>query len=123
MRINKTLLASVAALGLTTLVGCASKINNQPINIASVPSFVIEVLPERAACERVDYNGNKVNTTCVQIRHAGSQDVIALKTDIKGFVPAEGTHYLLDVRQVPVPRLDHTHQQPIWSLNKIIEQR
>lgn len=123
MRINNILLASATALGLTTLVGCASPINKQPINTATVPSFTIEVLPERTACERIDYNGNKVNTTCVQIRHAGSPDVVVLKTDIKGFVPTEGVSYVLDVRQVSVPRLNHTYQQPIWSLNKIISQQ
>ena len=123
MRINNILLASAAALGLTTLVGCATSTNKQPINIASVPSFTVEVLPERIACERVDYDGNKVNTTCVQIRHAGAAETIALKTDIKGFVPTEGVSYVLDVRQVPVPRLDHSYQQPVWSLNKIISQQ
>ncbi|MDO4895502.1 hypothetical protein [Moraxella sp.] len=126
MRIHKIALSAMT-LGLAVVAtGCATvSQSKQPIAAGAgfVPSFQVEVLPQRAACERKDYDGNLVQTTCVQIRHAGSDEIVLLKTAIQGFAATEGVHYVLDLRQIPTPRTDYATQQPIWALNKIISQQ
>lgn len=115
-------LASVATVALT---GCAVKEPN--INYARtaeyIPSIFVDVLPERVACERINVEHKPYQTTCAQVRIQGQEEIIVLKANIKGFNPVEGTSYVIDVRQVPVPKVSGEPMQPIWVLNKILSQK
>lgn len=118
---KKVAMSAVVLAGV--LMGCTS--NKQAVSpqAQSVPSFEVEVLPEWVACERHDYEGNLVKTTCAQARIVKSDELVVLKTNIYGFVPEVGKAYRLDVRQVPVVRGNHDGKQPIWVLNHILSQQ
>lgn len=122
---TKTALKLTALFGMTMatfLTGCSTKATSTPAP-QYVPSFTVEVLPEHVACERQGYNGQTVNTTCIQVRYNGSTEPMVLKGDIQGFSAKAGTSYVLDVRQLPVERKNHETLQGLWILNKIVSQQ
>lgn len=120
---KKTLIATLTAL--LTLTGCAVKEShtNWKKTAEYIPSILVDVLPETVACERINMEHKSYNTECTQVRIQGQEEVIVLKANIKGFTPVKGTSYVIDVRQVPVPKVSGEPMQPIWVLNKIISQQ
>lgn len=122
MRIKTALLALLAT---TTLFGCAVKEKHTNWNRTAeyVPSIIVDVLPDTVACERLNMEHKLHTTECTQVRIQGQDDIIVLKANIKGFTAVKGTSYVIDVRQVPVPKVSGEPMQPIWVLNKIISQQ
>lgn len=122
MRIKTALLALLAT---TALFGCASKENFVNYNKTAeyVPSIIVDVLPNTVACERLNMEHKLHTAECTQVRIQGQDDIIVLKANIKGFTAVKGTSYVIDVRQVPVPKVSGEPMQPIWVLNKIISQQ
>lgn len=121
---KKTLIVLTATL--LALTGCSTKEKHTNWNKTAnyIPSFFVDVLPEWTACERVNVTEHKpYETKCAQVRVQGQEEVIVLKANIKGFTPVEGTSYVIDVRQVPVPKVSGEPMKPIWVLNKIISQQ
>lgn len=119
---KKTLVALTALLALS---GCAVKEKHTNWNKTAeyIPSILVDVLPETVACERINMEHKPYNTECHQVRIQGQEDIIVLKANIKGFTPVKGTSYVIDVRQVPVPKVSGEPMQPIWVLNKILSQQ
>ncbi len=114
-------------VGVSLLSGCAI---NQPLNTVAgqnkdvefIPSFILEVAPQKVACELKNYAGEVVMGKCLEVRSQKTGETMVLKSNIKGFTHVEGTSYVLDVRQVSTPRQDYQFKQSTWVLNNIITQ-
>lgn len=123
MRIKTALFATLASV--VTLTGCATKDKfiNYNKTAEYMPSIILDVLPDTVACERINIEHKPFQTQCHQVKIQGQDEIIVLKANIKGFTPAVGTSYVIDVRQVPVPKVSGKPMQPIWVLNKILSQQ
>lgn len=123
MRIKTALFVTLAST--VTLFGCAIKEKHTNWNKTAeyIPSIIVDVLPDTVACERINIEHKPFQTQCHQVKIQGQDEIIVLKANIKGFTPVKGTSYVIDVRQVPVPKVSGEPMQPIWVLNKILSQQ
>ncbi|PNK59524.1 DUF4377 domain-containing protein [Psychrobacter sp. FDAARGOS_221] len=88
--------------------------------IIHIPSFLIEVSPQKAPCEIATTEGSSVRTQCLYYRQTFQKNYNTLSGGIKDFDFEPGYRYILDIRQDAVAD-DVTGQlRPLWTLNKVV---
>lgn len=126
----KYLLSSVV-LAAVALTGCnTTQLNDERamivdgeatvVKVIDIPSFKIEVDPNKAVCEVPAANGTMVEGECLQFRQPFQKNYNTLSGDIQGFTYEPGYRYLLDVRQEAVVNEETGVVKPVWILNEVL---
>ena len=90
------------------------------VKVVNIPSFEVEIAPRKALCERMDTNGNKIETQCLQYRQSYQKNYNTLNGSIQGFTYEPNYRYMLDVRQEAIADTKTGVVKPVWILNDVI---